>query len=193
METDQIVLDRLEARKLWRKYQEHRHWSEPIDQEIARTYRAIAQGRVVVKALSSIIRAGVNSDGYPKLAICRADAERCYLSYYGRGAARMASKPWVQDRETRCFIDFPEGTFPRPPETGRWARREAIVPLVPIDLRPKRGLANYHILWEAIWQNVPPVDPLLLRRVGPGDLWIVVAAWDLTEVEQAVLAARIRA
>ena len=66
------------------------------------------------------------------------------------------------------------------------------MPLVPIDLRPKRGLANYHILWEAIWQNVPPVDPLLLRRVGPGDLWIVVAAWDLTEVEQAALAARVR-
>ena len=193
METDQIILDRLEARKLWRKYQEHRHWSEPIDQEIAWTYRAIAQGRVVIKALSSMIRAGVDAGGYPKLAICRADAQRCYLSYDGRGGVRMASKEWARDNETRCYIDFPEGSFPRPSATHNWARREAIVPLVPLDLRPKRGLANYHILWEAIWENLPPVDPLLLRRVGPGDLWIVVAAWDLTEVEQAALAARIRA
>jgi hypothetical protein len=32
-----------------------------------------------------------------------------------------------------------------------------------------------------------------LRRVGSGDLWIVTAAWDLTAVEQAALAGRIRA
>ncbi len=66
------------------------------------------------------------------------------------------------------------------------------MPIVPINLRPKRGLANYHILWEAEWHNVVPVDPLLLRRLGKGDLWLVVAAWDLTEVEQAALTARIQ-
>src|SRR5258708_4807132 len=43
---------------------------------------------------------------------------------------------------------------------------EAIVPLVPVHLRPKRGLENYHILWEAEWTRVVPRDPMLLRRIG---------------------------
>jgi hypothetical protein len=58
-------------------------------------------------------------------------------------------------------------------------------------VRPRRGLENYNVLWEAVWQPAPPVDPMLLRRIGEADLWVVVAAWELTEVERAALAARI--
>jgi hypothetical protein len=61
-----------------------------------------------------------------------------------------------------------------------------------LPLRPKRGLANYHILFEAEWSFVAPKDPLLLRRAGKGDLWIVCAAWELTEIERAALTARIQ-
>ena len=61
---------------------------------------------------------------------------------------------------------------------------------MPVDIRPKRGIENYHVLFEAIWQPVPPVDPMLVRRLGEADLWVVVAAWDLTEVERTVLASR---
>jgi hypothetical protein len=65
-----------------------------------------------------------------------------------------------------------------------------VVPLVPIHLRPRRALGAYHILWEAEWKRVPPVDPMLLRRIG-GDIWLVVAAWDLTEVERAAMQTRL--
>lgn len=34
---------------------------------------------------------------------------------------------------------------------------------------------------------------MLLRRIGQADLRVVCAAWDLTEVERAVLAGRINA
>lgn len=108
----------------------------------------------------------------------------------------MASQAWTQNKNRRQHIDFPADSFPEPPHRGRnfgWARARAVVPLVPLDLRPKRGLANYHVLWEAVWEPAPPVDPMLLRRIGQGDLWVVCAAWDLTEVERAALAARIRA
>lgn len=64
------------------------------------------------------------------------------------------------------------------------------MPLILIEHRPKRGLANYHVLWEAEWPKVPPVHPILLRRIGVADLWVVSAAWDLIPVEQAALAAR---
>jgi hypothetical protein len=192
METEQIVVDRAEARALFRKYRLHQHYSKPIDREIQRTYQLIAQGRVVIRALESMKAAGVNDDGLPKLAICRADAAECYYEWRSDGGARFAKDRWVKENHRRSYIDFPAGSFPQPVARGRqWARAVAIAPLIPIDLRPKRGLENYHVLWEAVWQPAPPVDPMLLRRIGEADLWVVVAAWELSEVERAALAARI--
>jgi hypothetical protein len=52
-------------------------------------------------------------------------------------------------------------------------------------------MQNYHVLFEAVWSKAPPSDPFLLRRLGKGDLWLVLAMWDLTEVERAALAARL--
>lgn len=196
MQTEQIVLDRQKARELWRDYRKHQHWSAPIDQEVMRTYQAIAQGRMVIKALASITAAGLNAEGLPKLAICRADAEYCWLHGDANGSAVFASNEpaltWRAEHRTRQRVAFPRGSFSPPISRNRW-RPRAVVPQVPLPLRPKRGLANYHILWEAEWQLVPPLDPMLLRRVGAADLWIVCAAWDLTEIERAALAARVHA
>jgi hypothetical protein len=58
------------------------------------------------------------------------------------------------------------------------------------NLPPERGLKNDHILREAIWHPALPVDPMPLRRLGP-ELRRVVAAWELTPVEQAALATRV--
>ena len=66
-----------------------------------------------------------------------------------------------------------------------------MVPIVPLHLRPKRGLQNYYTLWEAEWGPIVPKDPMLLRPIGKGDMWLVVAAWDLTEVERAALSTRL--
>jgi hypothetical protein len=33
---------------------------------------------------------------------------------------------------------------------------------------------------------------MLLRRIGKTNLWVVVAGWDLTEVERAVLGEHLR-
>jgi hypothetical protein len=193
METQTITLDRDAAREMFRKYQEHRHYATPIDQEIQRTYSAIAKGRVVVRALASIAAAGLNDEGLPKLAIVRADVERCHLNLRFDGGARFSSHPWPQENHRRSYIDMPAGSFPEATSRHRAYAAQALVPLVPIHLRPRRGLANYHILFEAEWRQIPPKDPLLLRRIGrQADLWVVCAAWDLTEVERAVLAGRLQ-
>lgn len=187
METTTLTMVRAEARALYRQYRKHLHWSTPIDHEIARIYQLLAQGRVIVKALESITTAGLGEDKRPKLAIVRADAQRCFVRGWG-GAVRFSMKAWAYDNQTRTYIDIPGDRFAGPVASG-----EAIVPLVPLPHRPPRGLANYHILFEAEWRNVPPTDPMLLRRLGKADLWVVVAAWDLTEIERTVLAARISA
>jgi hypothetical protein len=39
------------------------------------------------------------------------------------------------------------------------------------------------------WNEIPARDPALLRHIR-GDLWAVLAVWDLTELERAVLGQR---
>lgn len=194
MDVQKIEISRADALKAFRAYQIHKHYAKPIDDEVARTYNAIAKGRVVIKALESIRLAGRKAeDGFPKLAICRATAKTCFLQMWVDGSARMAEAEWTRHNETRRYITFPAGTFTGLKGSHRWEswRARAQVPLIPIDLRPKRGLENYHVLWEAEWSRLPPHDPMLLRRMGKADLWIVLAHWDLTEVERAALATRL--
>lgn len=196
MQTEQIVLDRGKARALWQQYREHRQYSDPIDREVARTYHAIAQGKLVIKALESIKAAGLNEEQLPKLAIARATAKHCWCQGHADGSVIFATSEralgWGGDRVVRHRIVLPAGSMPGiKPRDG--FRNRSIVPLIPLSLRPKKALDEYHVLYEAEWRPVPPVDPLLLRRVGEADLWIVVAAWDLTDVERAALAARVTA
>lgn len=185
MEAEKIHIDRDEARRLYRQYREHSHFSGEVDREIMRTYQLIAQGKVVIKALESIKTAGLDAEGLPKLAIARATAKRCYLDLWCNGQARFSDVR--HQRYVRDYHDLPAGTFAR--RSQHLNNREAIVPVIPIYLRPKQALHRYHILWEADWHQVPR-DPFLLRRIGKGDLWLVVAAWDLTDVERAALATR---
>lgn len=189
MQTQRIQLHRLEARDLYREYKKHQHYSKPIDREIQRTYQLIAQGSVVIRALESIKAAGADADGYPKLAIGRADRPMVYCDIWANGEVRFAGERWPRGSSTRV-LRLPAGSMPR---RGSMASLEGQTPLVPIHLRPKRGLQNYHVLWEAEWRPMPAGDPMLLRRIGRSDCWLVAAAWDLTEVERAALATRIGA
>ena len=199
MDTQQIVLDRKEALVLWRKYKEHANYSAPIDREVMRAYELLAKGRLVIKALESIVAAGLNEDGLPKLALAGATAKACFLERHRNGGITMASSEnWRAKNNRFAWRDgsftFPAESFPldwnRKDRTWR-SNHKALLPIIPLHLRPKRGLANYHVLWEAEWEPLPPRDPLLLRRIGKADLWLVVAAWDLTEVERAALATRV--
>lgn len=195
METQTLKLDRKEALALYRDYKKHQHYSQPIDKEIQRTYQLISQGRVVIQALESIKTAGLNAQNLPHLAIARADVKMCnFRGGFSTGGATMwDAKYGTWPPRTMSFdraFRFPNGTFDIQKLTGR-DTHEAIVPMIPVHLRPKRALENYHILWEAEWSKKIPVDPMLLRRIGKADMWLVVAAWDLTPIERAAMAGRL--
>lgn len=206
MQTVSVEIARQRARELYHEYKKHAHHSKPIDDECRRAYQLLARGRLIIQALESIRLAGIKTStldaGFPKLALCRADALSCKIDMNQNGSATMhasdvepRSRGWRQGGgvfQTRNVFSFPVGTFPRPLKDQRW-RGEALLPTPPLHLRPKRGLANYHVLWEAEWTKIVPHDPMLLRRIGRADLWLVVASWDLTEVERAVLSTRISA
>jgi hypothetical protein len=51
-------------------------------------------------------------------------------------------------------------------------------------LRPK-DFSKYYILWEANWED-PPGDPVLLKHIED-EFYAILAAWDLTQLEQEVL------
>lgn len=188
MDVQQIALDENTARELWREYRGVRHYGERLDKEIRRAYQLIAQGRMVIKALESIRLAGSNDQGLPKLALCPAHVTGCHAEMWMDGSARFTSidRRWARDKATR--FEFRSGSFPR---ISRHLSGDALRPTVPLHMRPKTGIENYHVLWEAEWQPVPVADPYLLRRIGDSDMWLVVAAWDLTEVERAALATRL--
>ena len=104
----------------------------------------------------------------------------------------------VDGRRKKGVYRFGDGTLPavEPPAGERrpwpwWGDMRAMVPPIPPALRPPYKLGNYAILWEATWEKVPrpPGDPALLRHIG-GDLYAVLAIWDLTDLERAVLAGR---
>jgi hypothetical protein len=203
MDVTTMAVDRTEAERLYRKYKEHRAYSQPIDWEIQRTYQLLARGKVVIRALDSIVRAGVNAEGLPKLALCRSTAKTCFLQRDRDGSAIMSSMPnnfWrpaknhtFQWREST--FAFPRESFPfnfgSNAERVRRSTHRAQVPLIPVHLRPRRGLPNYHTLFEAEWSPEPPRDPYLLRRIGQADLWLIVASWELTDVERAALSTRV--
>jgi hypothetical protein len=185
MKVEQLqMVSREDAAVLYRKYQEHRVHQQPYDAEIARIYKHISRGRTVIRALESIRAAGCDEAGLPRLAIAPAHMQECFYSRNSRGEVTFG-KQWPRDRDQRNVVRM---QWPEAPETKRWWH-SAQVPLIPIHLRPKRGLANYHILWEAEWSKKYPIDPYLLRRFG-GDCWLVLAACDLTEVERAVMSGR---
>ena len=192
METSELVMDREQARKMFRDYRLHQHYAKPIDREIQRIYQLISQGKVVIRALDSIIKAGLGEDKLPKLAIVRAGAAFCWLAARDDGSARFQNAQWVQESHRRNYIDLPAGSLPGIAKSWHASFR-SVVPLIPVNLRPKRALENYHILFEAEWHEQVPEDPMLLRRIGASDHWLVLAAWDLTPIERDVLAGHVLA
>ncbi len=184
------------------------------DEQIMRAYRAAAKGARLIQ-LTEVLRAGGTIDVpgrtrtwsddlrrdvvtsttalVPRLAVARADVEKVWTNGIDReGGVRFdyVRDRWSATRSNQRHWSIATGTFPIN-EHPSWSTPKvvAMAPNVPPALRPRHHLRNYVVLWEAEWaqEPVPPVDPALLQHVG-GDLYAVLAVWDLSPLEQAVLA-----
>lgn len=213
MELATIEMDPTTARKAFLDYRgaiRERHDAE--DEAIMRAYRALASGKTLIN-LPDCIRAGgftevefptrqwrngryVNVTGYravPNIAVGKADAKQVWThGLQADGSVEMRDKRELSDRnkKDRVVVGGISGEWTELAEPNGWdkPRLSAIVPNIPPPLRPATALSNYHLLWEAEWavEPVPPVDPALIKHVS-GDLYAVLAVWDLTEAERAVL------
>jgi hypothetical protein len=185
MNVEKLSMEKEQARELYQAYQASRGHMTADDRAIAAIYKRIAAGKLVIRALASITAAGLNPEGLPLLAIARADEKQIECSCWN-GSARLSpvSRRHVRSKDRNFTIALPGMQSAR--RNGR-----AQVPLIPVHLRPRKAIEKYHILWEAAWTHYP-VDPYLLRRFGE-DAWLVVAAWDLTPVERAVMSSKLNA
>lgn len=146
-----------------------------------------AQGRKILKLSDSFRAAGLDSRGWPVLAIERAD--HAYTWCRRRRADTVAFgqlDSWRWERVAAVNVMLPGHKVT---ERGPGCCLRAVVPAIPPHLKPAGRLERYHILWEAEWEPVAPKDPILLQHIA-GDAWAVLAQWDLTEVERMVLAGR---
>lgn len=205
LQTLEMKMEPVEAREKYIEYRDAVKERQDAElEQIARGYKALAQGQRLI-SLSDVIRRGgsVRRRGrwggnpyvLPALACTRAHARECYVSIGTDGSIRFDMREYPSPNATRNVVRTRDGTLlVEEGDELRTTTRDfyAMVPVVPPALRPRTALSNYHILWEANWRikkPAPPKDPALLRRIG-GDLYAVVAVWDLTELERTVLAGR---
>jgi hypothetical protein len=165
---------------------------EEADKQIVVGYQALAKGKQVISLRATMLAGGEDDLHRPRLAIGRADETAMRLTRYANGRVDLDpvtnwargdnQPPWDHAATSRRFQFL--GLLPAIDIRGS-VGAEAILPHIPPAIRP-RTLDRYFVLWEADWQRLAPVDPALLRPVG-GDLYVVVATWDLTDLERAVL------
>jgi hypothetical protein len=205
MDVNTVTMDAEAAAKAFREYRAaFMAERNRIDGELMRSYKALADGKVLISLTEAIQKGGVDQVGRPNLAIARADETGIVMRRTWGGG--ITYQPFAGGRVTSADrrFDFPEETLPDltedqqtrtvrttwNPKAEAWRQDwEARLPFIPPQYRPPLKLDNYHLLWEAEWRltaRSQRLDPMLLRQVG-GDLFVVVAAWDLTEIEKLVL------
>jgi hypothetical protein len=213
MDVAVVTMDKRAAREAFQHYQAavrmnrgstRKAWAKE-DRALMQAHKALAKGQAVLNLEAAFASAGVfafgesASGGYPKLAVCRSDEPQCRVTMWPDGSARFEAdrgNQWTRSPKATHTVLATE-TFPRYNGLTRgmtWTHTAVTpVPIVPPQYRPKFDLGNYHTLWEVeSWTQVPPIDPMLLKHLG-GALYVVLATWDLTDIERAVLSSTGRA
>lgn len=185
LEYRERCIDHREQRRA--KLDKKRTMLEREDEELRAAYRALSHGQRVINVAHAFRGAGVDALHRPKLAIGRAGTD---FVFFRRLWRRGAEYGFGHHEDVRYpMFTLRRETFPE--QTRQINTLRAVVPAIPAHLRPaKQG--EYFILWEPTWEPVAPEDPLLLKRIS-GDMFAVLAQWDLSPVEKMVLEGRFSA
>lgn len=208
MNVTTITMDPEEAVAKIAAWTQEKHSDQAVVREqCLKGYEALAAGKKLIQLDAAIRGAGFFPNDLPKLAIARADRTQVYFRWANNkttvtyDAHHKAPYSAVGRRSPTLIrtIDF-QRTHDQWHTVGgerRWRLNlEAYsqVPLLPAEQRPYCGqLRDWFILWEvekwfAVRDQVEPDrDPLLLEHVA-GQLYAVLAEWELTDLERAVMA-----
>jgi hypothetical protein len=208
LKVEQIVIPKKKAEEEYEAYkQELRYGKTQFNKDMLSLYAHMKHGGKVIDLWEAMKLGGLNKDGDPKLAITNADAKRVRFNkeYTWQNNVMVADggifyplgdafDSWR--RRNNQKIRIPKEFFPEWAKDAKGSiirqQIETTVPIVPAKiLNPLRShkLENYHILWEVEDWKLIPKDPMLLKRITP-NMFCVLATWDLTELERAVIRGR---
>jgi len=199
MKLEKYEVPKKDALKCWREYQVACK-DNPKDRflrDMKKVYHQLkagtSAGKKVIDIQKVIPAGGMNVNHSPKLAVAKASTTVVECEVHRDGRILFLNQRWpkVHDIIVKgAFPEVPQEQFTK--ERLQTSKRfQAPIPAIPASLRPKGDLSNYYILWEVEeWKIVPPRDPYLLRRITP-NMFVVLAGWDLTELERSVMAGRL--
>jgi hypothetical protein len=210
MDINAITMDHHAARRKAQDYKERLAKMKPslsnagirAEYETAlKGFEALARGTRLIDLDDVMANCPLDHGMRPKLAIARHDRKQVKFE-------------WGLFTSRACFhTDLDREHAPRESLTvrvnlGREHRRTnadgrhvsvmgyALVPMIPLDVRPKAGIPeDAYILWEVErWSDrrldvTPDTDPYLLKHIA-GPLYAVLAEWDLTDLEKAIMRGR---
>lgn len=168
--------------------------------QVLEGFEALARGTPVISLSEAIRGGGFDEKMRPKLAVARADRKqvRVFWAAHTHRALFITSaglSTWSPVPGLEVRVDIGRAPGLRDGQYFRDADGYALIPMIPADVRP-RGLAkNWFILWEVeAWSDSrigarADRDPYLLKHLG-GDMYAVLAEWNLTELERLVMAGR---
>jgi hypothetical protein len=193
MNVQQLSMPREQAREKLRAVRQQLHRRADSEyQQLETAYKAAAQGKPLIMLSEALRTAPLDEKGRPRLAVSRADRVQVrFQAWTGRWSwTSTARGQEFRNSQLQVLVDHTGADY-RTPDGY------ALVPIVPPDVRGNHSLETHSILWEVEqWADRPigarpDIDPLLLKHLG-GDLYAVVAEWDLTDIERAIMAARAR-
>lgn len=158
-----------------------------------KAYKSLAAGKSLIDLVTAFDGVALDTKGRPLLAIARADKKgvlvQCRDGEFEFDTRRQNTTGYWQRAESMTIRVL------SPQANWQSHRGYAMTPLVPPECLPVAALSNFYILWEVEawaddWKGIwPDRDPLLLRHLA-GTLYAVEAAWELTEVERAIMTGR---
>ncbi|MFO0906824.1 MAG: hypothetical protein U0835_00395 [Isosphaeraceae bacterium] len=219
MDINAITMDRSAASKKAIAYKERLAQLKPslsnaairAEYETAlKGFEELAKGTKLIDLDQVMANCPLDEKFRPKLAIARHDRKQVKFVWKPWTTKAMFHTDFERYGETWTVLDSLKidvnmgKTHNRPVETNSWGQRHtptvegyALVPMIPLDVRPKTGIPEKAcILWEVEkWSDTrhniaPDIDPYLLKPVV-GSLYAVIAEWDLTELERAILQKRV--
>lgn len=208
MNIETMSESRKTATEKWREYRNAEKVSDnPIYKDLKKVYNQLKGGRKIIDIFKVIQKGGINNEHLPTMAIAKASSKFVWCTYDPNGQIQFVN------RKSRYSWDNNNGASPIMEDVsfGNWLpefstatlkskglmkendwsfRLKAPVPLIPPKHLPVNLTDDYYILWEVDkWAMVAPTDPYLLKRITK-NLFVVLAAWDLTPMEKAVMEGR---
>ena len=210
MDIEKIQMPKEKAKAEWKKYNElikKRH--DKYLEDMKKCMYDLSKGKELIDIYKGMEKAGVNKECHPKMAIARADWKNVVFVKRddGRGVFSFSGNDWASlqcgdvDLQPYTFMEWARAKEPLKTDKRTYdvdiswqianPKVKTKVPIIPATLMPDGELIKYYILWEVErWEELPQKkDPLLLKRITE-NLFVILSAWEVTELEQSIISGR---